>query len=273
MDILQLVQAIVLGTVQGVTEWLPISSKAMVSLVLIRFFNANISLSEAVYFSIWLHLGTLFAVILYYRVQVVGIVENLPHYLSNVRAPDAYNRLTTFLVVATFFTGLVGAPLVVFGLDKIHITGSIAFVFIGILLIVTGLFQKVARRTVSANKSMSVKDAVLVGIIQGFAALPGLSRSGLTVSTLLLRRYAPTDALNLSFLLYIPAVIGAEIGLQLLKGGIYYNVYALIAIAAAFAFGLLTISVLLKIAERVDFSYFAIFIGVLCMLAIFVPIR
>jgi undecaprenyl-diphosphatase len=273
MDISQLIQAIVLGIVQGVTEWLPISSKAMVSLVLITFFNPDVSLSEAVYYAIWLHIGTLFAVVLYYRDQVVRIIRNLPHYLSNVHARSGYNRLTTFLVIATFCTGLVGAPLTVFGLDKIHITGSIAFVFIGILLIVTGLFQKIARRTVSANKSMSVKDALLVGIIQGFAALPGLSRSGLTVSTLLLRRYAPTDALNLSFLLYIPAVIGAEIGLQLLKGGIYYSIYALIAIIVAFAFGLLTISVLLKIAERVDFSYFAIFIGVLCTLAIFVPIR
>jgi undecaprenyl-diphosphatase len=118
-----------------------------------------------------------------------------------------------------------------------------------------------------------VKDALLVGVIQGFAALPGLSRSGLTVSTLLLRRYAATDALNLSFLLYIPAVIGAEIGLQILKGGIYYNAYALIAVVVAFAFGLLTINILLKIAERIDFSYFAIFIGVLCTLAIFVPIN
>jgi undecaprenyl-diphosphatase len=177
------------------------------------------------------------------------------------------------LIIATFFTGLIGAPLIVFGLDKIHITGSVAFFFIGVLLIVTGIFQKYARRTVSANKSMSVKDALLVGVIQGFAALPGLSRSGLTISTLLLRRYAPTDALNLSFLLYIPAVIGAEIGLQILKGGIYYNAYALLAVVVAFAFGLLTINVLLKIAERIDFSYFAIFIGVLCTLAIFVPIN
>ncbi|MGZ4863917.1 MAG: undecaprenyl-diphosphate phosphatase [Halobacteriota archaeon] len=272
MDISQLIQAIVLGIVQGVTEWLPISSKAMVSLVMIKFFNADVTLSEAVYYAIWLHLGTLFAVILFYRVQVVQIVRNLPHYFSNVRSPSAYNRLTTFLIIATFFTGLIGAPLIVFGLDKIHITGSIAFVFIGVLLIVTGIFQKLARRTVSANKSMSIKDALLVGVIQGFAALPGLSRSGLTVSTLLLRRYAPTDALNLSFLLYIPAVIGAEIGLQILKGGIYYNAYALVAVVVAFVFGLLTINVLLKIAERVDFSYFAIFIGVLCMLAIFVPI-
>jgi len=73
---------------------------------LIQFFNADIhQSSEAVYFSIWLHLGTFFAVILFYEEQVVDIIGNLPYHLSNVRAPDAYNRLGHFLVVATFFMG------------------------------------------------------------------------------------------------------------------------------------------------------------------------
>ncbi|MGZ4902761.1 MAG: undecaprenyl-diphosphate phosphatase [Halobacteriota archaeon] len=269
MDIVQLIQSIILGIVQGVTEWLPISSKAMVSLVMIKFFNADISLSEAVYYSIWLHIGTLLAVILFYRVQVVRIITNLPHYVSHVRAPTGYNRLTTFLLIATFCTGLVGAPLTIFGLDKIQFSGGLAIAFIGMLLIVTGVLQKLARRSVSANKSMSARDALLVGVIQGFAALPGLSRSGLTTSTLLLRRYAATDALNLSFILYIPSVLGAEIGLSILKGAIYCNIYSLIAIVIAFFFGLLTINVLLKVAERIDFSYFCILLGILCTFAVF----
>lgn len=269
MDIVQLIQSIILGIVQGVTEWLPISSKAMVSLVMINFFNADISLSEAVYYSIWLHIGTLLAVILFYRIQVVRVITNLPYYVSHARAPTGYNRLTTFLLIATFCTGLVGAPLAIFGLDKIQFSGGLAIAFIGMLLIVTGVLQKFARRSVSANKSMSARDALLVGVIQGFAALPGLSRSGLTTSTLLLRRYAATDALNLSFLLYIPSVLGAEIGLSILKGGIYYNTYSLIAIVIAFFFGLLTINVLLKVAERIDFSYFCILLGILCTFAVF----
>ncbi len=86
----------------------------------------------------------------------------------------------------------------------------------------------------------------------------------------MLRRYAATDALNLSFLLYIPSVLGAEIGLSLLKGNVYFNTYSLIAIIIAFLFGLLTINVLLKVAERIDFSYFCIFLGILCTLAVFI---
>ena len=218
MDISQLIQSIVLGIIQGITEWLPISSKAMMSVVMVSFYN--MSLTEAVYYAIWLHIGSLFAVALFYRSDILKLFANLPTYVRDVRHPSGYNRLTTFLIIATFSTALIGAPLLVFGLTKLQLTGSYAIAFIGALLIGTGLLQLHARQRVGTrNRSLSPMDAIIAGILQGVAILPGFSRSGLTVSALLLRRYSAEDALNLSFLMYIPAVIGAEIGLSIIKSG------------------------------------------------------
>ena len=225
------------------------------SVVMVSFYN--MSLTEAVYYAIWLHIGSLFAVALFYRSDIIKLFANLPTYVRDVRHPSGYNRLTTFLIIATFATALIGAPLLVFGLTKLQLTGSYAIAFIGALLIGTGLLQLHARQRVGTrNKSLSPMDAIIAGILQGVAILPGFSRSGLTVSALLLRHYSAEDALNLSFLMYIPAVIGAEIGLSLIKSGSYFTVYALIAIVIAFFFSLLTISTLLKVAERINFGYF-----------------
>jgi len=271
MDLIQVIQSIILGIVEGITEWLPISSKAMMSVVMINFFNTNMDLSEVVYYAIWLHIGSLLAVILFYRYEVTKILQNLPTYVRNVRNPKGYNKLTTFLIVTTFFTALVGAPLMLFGLTKLQFTGSYATAFIGALLIVTGLLQLYARQRASRrNTSLSFTDATIVGLLQGLATLPGFSRSGFTISGLLLRRYAGKDALNLSFLMYIPAVLGAEIGLSLIKHGAYFNYYSLIAIVFAFIFSLLTISTLLKVAERINSGYFCIFIGCLLLVPLLI---
>jgi|ERR1035437_5998535 undecaprenyl-diphosphatase len=270
MDISQLIQSIVLGIIQGITEWLPISSKAMMSVVMVSFYN--MSLTEAVYYAIWLHIGSLFAVALFYRSDIIKLFANLPTYVRDVRHPSGYNRLTTFLIIATFATALIGAPLLVFGLTKLQLTGSYAIAFIGALLIGTGLLQLHARQRVGTrNRSLSPMDAIIAGILQGVAILPGFSRSGLTVSALL-RRYSAEDALNLSFLMYIPAVIGAEIGLSLIKSGSYFTVYALIAIVIAFCFSLLTISTLLKVAERINFGYFCILLGCLALVPLVITL-
>ena len=264
MDISQLIQSVVLGIIQGIAEWLPISSKAMMSVIMVGFYN--MSLTEAVYYAIWLHIGSLCAVALFYRSDIVKLLANLPTYVRDVRRPTSYNRLTTFLITATFFTALVGAPLLVFGLTKLQLKGSYAIAFIGALLIATGFLQLRARQRIGTrNRSLSLTDAAIVGVLQGVAVLPGFSRSGLTVSALLLRRYSAKDALNLSFLMYIPAVIGAEIGLSVIKSGSYFTAYALVAIIVSFCFALLTISTLLRIAERINFGYFCIFIGCLAL--------
>jgi undecaprenyl-diphosphatase len=243
----------------------------MMSVIMVSFYNMN--LTEAVYYAIWLHIGSLFAVALFYRGDILKLLANLPTYVRDFRHPSAYNRLTTFLIIATFATALVGAPLLVFGLTKLQLTGSYAIAFIGALLIGTGLLQLHARQRVGKrNRSLSLTDAIIVGLLQGVAILPGFSRSGLTVSALLLRRYSAEDALNLSFLMYIPAVIGAEIGLSLIKSGSYFTVYALVAIVVSFFFALLTISTLLKVAERINFGYFCILIGCLALVPLLITL-
>jgi undecaprenyl-diphosphatase len=256
----------VLGIVQGIVEWLPISSEGVNSLIMVNFFGKT--LAEAVVYSIWLHTGTLFAAIIYFREDVLKLLENFSLYLKNPKKETDENLLTSFLIISTFLTGVVGLPLFLFGVDRANVSGAVATAFIGILLIFTGLLQKYSRGS-SEKKDITMKDSVLVGGFQAFSVLPGISRSGITTSVLLLRKYEARDALKLSFLMSIPAVFVAEVGLALL-GRIIIDAYSLIAVGISLVFGLLTIAVLMKIATRINFGNFCIFLGLLSLAAVLV---
>ncbi len=263
MDFLE---AVILAVVQGITEWLPISSEGVSSLVMINFFDK--SLAEAIFMAGWLHTGTLLAATVYFWRDIREIIHNLPKYVRDPRNKDGYSGLTSFLIISTIFTAAIGAPLLLFSLDNIDFAGGSAMAFIGILLIVTGLIQRFIRPSRIVAGTVRMSDAVIVGIIQAFAVLPGLSRSGLTTSTLLLRKHDPEYALKLSFLMSIPAVFVAEVGLVLMQK-VVFDMSSLVAIIVSFLLGLLTLGSLLKIAQRVNFGYFCIFLGALSMLAVF----
>ena len=264
MDFLE---AVILAIIQGVTEWLPISSEGVSSLVMINFFDK--SLIQAVFLSGWLHTGTLLAATLYFWSDIREILHNLPKYIRNPRNTEGYSGLTNFLLISTVFTGAIGAPLLFFSLDKIDFAGGSAMAFIGFLLIVTGLIQRFVKPSNIVSDSTRISDAILVGVIQAFSVLPGLSRSGLTTSVLLLRKHDPEYALKLSFLMSIPAVLVAEIGLVAM-GVITFDVFSVVAIVVSFLLGLLTLGSLLRIAQKVNFGYFCIFLGAISLLAIFV---
>jgi len=139
-------QGLVLGVVQGVTEWLPISSEGINSLILLHFFQKP--LGEAIGISLWLHTGTLFSALVYFRRDIVDPARHLPQYTRELRTRNvsAHGALITFLIVSTLLIGVIGAPLTIMGLGQKSIPSGVVMAIIGGFLIITGLVHKYAPR-------------------------------------------------------------------------------------------------------------------------------
>lgn len=246
-----MIEYLILGLLQGITEWLPISSQGQTVLVSQAF---GMPLAMALDLSIWLHSGTLLAAVFYFRRDLLGLFDLEKRYLLR------------FLLISTLVTGLVGAPLYLLFVNAFAAAaGEVVIGAIGALLIITGLIQRSVKRSCDRNEAeANTKDSVLGGLFQGFAALPGVSRSGITTSFLLIQGFTSEAALRLSFMMSIFAVAAAEIGLQL-RGGFTVSTGAIIAMLGAFLTGLITIEALLKIAHRISFWKFLVLLGVLSL--------
>jgi undecaprenyl-diphosphatase len=263
---MDIIQGLILGAVQGVAEWLPISSEGICTLILVNFFNTGFQ--EAVYRSIWLHAGTLCAALAYYRKEVWALSKHLPAYFRDIRNSFALPPGDTinYLIIATAVSCALGGPLLLFGIDQIQLPGAVGSALIGLLLVITGVVQKLAQRSGPANPERTVgwKESLVTGIAQGFSVLPGISRSGMTISTLLFFRYSGAQALKLSFLLSIPAVFIAELAI-LVTGKVSLGAGDIASIVSSFAVGLLSIYLVMKLAARIPFWGLCIAFGLLSL--------
>ncbi len=259
MDIFQ---AILLGILQGITEWLPISSSGQLMLSLVDFLGTEPQAAFSL--AITLHLGTLFAVVVKYRKDVWNMVRNL----------SWGDKLTRFIIVSTVVTGVVGIP-VYFLLKSIFVYGDVTNGLVGILLIFTGISLYISRK-VGAGKTdlngLGYKEMAIAGAAQGIAILPGVSRSGTTVAAMLLTGIKQDVALKLSFIMSIPAVLGAVFldftaGESAVAG--FGVTEVILGILFAFVFGYLTMDVLLKIAHKIRFDIFCIIFGLIAVAAFF----
>jgi len=245
--------AFLLGVLQGVFEWLPISSEGNVSMALTALGRSP---ESSVRLALFLHLGTALAATVYYRRSIAEVLATVPAW----RPRDAFaagTAETSFLGVATVASGVVGAAGYAVLEEAVSALSGGAFVaLIGLLLIATGVLQRTAAGGdgVSARRPTAF-DAVLVGALQGLAVLPGVSRSGTTTSALLLRRYEGEQAFRLSFLLSIPAALGAGLIVVLDVGGVpsVAPTAGAIALATAAVVGYATIDALMRIVRRVSF--------------------
>ena len=254
-------QAILLGLVQGVTEFLPISSSG--HLAVLQSFLGLGSVEEHLFFDVLLHLGTLGAVFIAYWKEIAGLTsEGLAMlHLKKLRRgqkPDPLKRrMILFILLATL--PLVLAVLVKDAVESLY-TNTF---FIGFALLVTGGLLFAADRMGHGNKTekaMTLSDAMVIGLAQMIAVVPGLSRSGTTISAGLLRGFDRTFAVRFSFFLSIPAVLGANL-LSLVKAisaGIDWAEVPmyLCGVAAAFVFGYLAIFALNRIVQRGKFGGF-----------------
>jgi len=257
---------IVLGTIQGITEWLPISSKSVIILVKEIIFKdpGGINITEIIKFALLLHLGTFLAALIYLRNDVILLTRSLLKYKS---AAEETKKILWFLAVATLTSGLLVLFKTMLKLDEITpLTGQIATLAIGVLLLITGLLQVKSRGGgLRTSADLTLTDSLILGTMQGLAVIPGFSRSGFTVSALLLRKLNDHEALRLSFLMSLPAVLGGNIILNL--SSFSFSPGILAGLGASFLFGILSIDVLLRIAKRVNFGYFVLWFGIITIIS------
>jgi undecaprenyl-diphosphatase len=248
-----LVVAVLAGIVQGIVEWLPVSSQGNLALFLSA---VGTDPDVALQLALFLQLGTTISAATYYRADIAAAVHASPGWRPRA-AYAGTNALVSYLVVASLMTGLVGIPLYLVAVDVAgELTGGVFIALIGVLLVLTGVVQ-IASESVSMSERErpTFRDSLLVGAIQGLAILPGISRSGVTTSALLFRRYDPPAAFRLSFLLSIPASIGAAALTVAGAGGLpgIAPAAAASALAVSALVGYLTIDLLVRVVERIPF--------------------
>jgi undecaprenyl-diphosphatase len=246
---LELIHAIFLGIMQGLFEWLPISSQGQIAALSIQFFG--VPAEQAIEYAVLLHAGTLLSAIVYFRKEISEIIQG------------QHKQLRKFIFIAVLATTITALPSYL--LLKSFSASSVAMLFlIAIMLLVTGAIQKKNNSSKTSRKKaeLNSKNSVILGLAQGFSALPGISRSGVTTAALLFEGFSPEKAFRISFLLSIPSVLLAELAFGTIEG-FTIDTNAILALAFAFLAGIVSIHALLKIAKRIDFSIFCIAFGLI----------
>ena len=279
---MDIVRAILLGVVQGLTEFLPISSSGHLIIVPWLFGWEPFGLA----FDVALHLGTLAAVLTYFRHELIAIPRGLikeRETLSRGRLPvDPMARLGIFIIIATMpaaFAGLAaeGAIDRAFHGDPISRT---AIAVIAIVLIIVGILLEIADRygnvRMQSGDGVTLRQAVIIGFAQALALIPGASRSGTTITAGLFVGLSRPDAARFSFLLGAPVIAGAGLKqmTELATGGlgdVGLDVFAAGILAAAIT-GYAAIAGLLRFLQRRPVTVFVVYrivlgVGLLILLA------
>ena len=270
---MDLIQSVLMGIVQGLSEFLPISSSAHLVFTsnFYKVFKGIEIVQESnqeVFLDIMLHLGTLIAVLIFFRKEIMQILNALYFGLKN----KDYSSLD-FKYGAYIFLGTIITVLIAFPLNEVAEFLVFKPAIVGILLVFTGILllssEALAKKIVN-KKEVSLKSSILIAIAQGLAALPGFSRSGLTIATGLLNGLDRTTAARYSFLLSIPIILGASMVYPFIKLDFHevisYNWTAIIVgTIVSGIVGYICIKYFLKFVSKFSlgiFGYYCLIVGI-----------
>ncbi|PWL75049.1 hypothetical protein DBY21_08235 [Candidatus Gastranaerophilales bacterium] len=269
---MNLIQAILMGIVQGLSEFLPISSSAHLVFTsnfykVFKGIEIAQQSNEEVFFDIMVHLGTLIAVLIFFRKDIAEILKAMWHALKSQDWSDKKAKLGLYIALGTVITVALALPIKDIA-EKLVYSPSI----VGILLFITGFVllasEYMSKHFTARRENVDIKTSILIGLAQGLAALPGFSRSGWTIATGLFFGLDRVTAARYSFLLSIPIILGASMVYPLVKIDIHeamtYNWTAIIAgTIISGVVGYLCIKYFMKFISKFSLAIF----GWYCILA------
>lgn len=237
-----MINYIILGTIQGIFEWLPVSSEGITALFT-SLLNKNF---EPIDLALFLHLGTLLAALIYFWKDWVKLFKG------------QNKKLLQFLIISTFTSLLISYPL--YKIIKNFAFGSGLLFLMGFGLLGTAYASEHKFKFKIKNTSL----ALLSGLLQGLAVIPGLSRSGSTIFGLSLGELPPQKILKISYLMSVPIIAASSFYLFLKEPNLIWQTWP--ALIASFLVGILSLHFLLRWAQKINFTKFALIFSSFCFL-------
>ena len=249
---MDIIDSIVLGIIQGLTEFLPVSSSGHLELGKAILGDNSIP-QESLMFTIVLHFATALSTIVVFRKDILYIIKSLFSF--------KWNEDTQFIV--KIIVSMI--PAVVVGLffeEELEQLFGGKILLVGCMLIITAILLFLADKAKDTDKKVSFKNAFVIGIAQAIAILPGISRSGATISTSVLLGNDKTKAARFSFLMVVPLIFG-KIAKDILSGELSYETHNFMALSigfvAAFVSGLFACTWMISLVKKSKLSYFALY--------------
>ena len=261
----EITRSIVLGVVQGLTEFLPVSSSGHLEIAKYVMKDPSVG-QQSMLMTVVLHFATALSTILVFRKEVFEIFQGLFQFKIN----DEF-WFCTKIVVSMVPAAIIGLMFE----SEIESLFNQQLLLVGLMLIVTAVLLLLADRAKSTDKNVSIMDSIIIGISQAVAILPGISRSGATISTSVLLGIDREKAARFSFLMVVPLIFG-KIAKDLLSafkddvplGAAGQELSLAVGFVAAFVTGVIACTWMIRLVKGSKLSYFSIYCLVLAVLCI-----